>query len=184
MEFRTERLILRPWSINDAESCYEYASNPEVGPNAGWPIHTSVENSKDIIKNVLAVPDTYAVCRIEDNKAIGSIGLLIGEKSNIGITDDEAEIGYWIGVPFWGQGLIPEAVICIMEYSFEVLKMNKLWCGYFDGNEKSKRVQKKCGFRYQYTLKDKEWPLMKDIRTEHISCITREDYSRRLLSLD
>ena len=53
MVFETERLILRPWKEEDAESLYRYAKNPKVGPIAGWPVHTSVENSKEVIKNVL-----------------------------------------------------------------------------------------------------------------------------------
>lgn len=173
MRFETERLILRPWIIEDAESLYEYAKDPLVGPIAGWPVHISVENSCEIIKNVLSADETYAVCLKENNKAIGSIGLMIGEKSNIDIPKDEAEIGYWIGVPFWGQGLIPEAVRELMRYAFDDLEMKQLWCGYFDGNEKSKRVQEKCGFKYHHTNKDIKWPLMNDIRTEHISQITR-----------
>lgn len=181
MTLETERLILRPWSDSDAEDLYEYAKNQKVGPVAGWPVHTSVENSLEIIKSVLAVPETYAVCLKEDNRAIGSIGLMIGEKSNLEIAGDEAEIGYWIGVPFWGQGLIAEAVRELMRYAFEDLNMKKVWCGYFDGNEKSKRVQEKCGFQYQFTNKDKEWPLMNDIRTEHITCITKEQWERNIL---
>lgn len=50
MEFVTERLILRPGKASDAESLYQYANDPAVGPIAGWPVHTSVENSLDIIK--------------------------------------------------------------------------------------------------------------------------------------
>ena len=52
MRFTTERLILRPWEENDAKSLYEYAKDPKVGPAAGWPVHTSVENSLEIIRNV------------------------------------------------------------------------------------------------------------------------------------
>ena len=52
MTLETERLILRPWKEDDAESLYKYAKNPEVGPIAGWPVHTSVENSREIIKSV------------------------------------------------------------------------------------------------------------------------------------
>lgn len=176
MRFETERLILRPWTIDDADSLYEYAKDPLVGPIAGWPVHTSVDNSREIIKSVLSASETYAVCLKKDNKAIGSIGLIIGEKSNINIVEDEAEIGYWIGVPFWGQGLIPEAVRELMRYAFDDLGMKKLWCGYFDGNEKSKRVQEKCGFKYHHTNKDIEWELMNDIRTEHITSITRRQW--------
>lgn len=178
MEFRTERLVIRPWQSSDAESCYEYAKDPQVGPAAGWPVHTSVENSKQVIEAVLSTDETYAVCLKEDNRAIGSIGLLIGERSNIEIPDNEAEIGYWIGVPYWGKGLIPEAVRELIRHGFEDLKMEKLWCGYYDGNIKSKRVQEKCGFQYHHTNQDVPCALMGDIRTEHITCMTKEDWQK------
>ncbi|MGN0413464.1 MAG: GNAT family N-acetyltransferase [Lachnospiraceae bacterium] len=167
----TERLILRPWEESDAESLYEYAKNPEVGPIAGWPVHTSVENSREIIRDVLSAEETYAVCLREDNKAIGSVGLMIGEHSNLDLPEEEGEIGYWIGVPFWGRGLIPEAVREVIRHGFEDLKLKRLWCGYFDGNIKSRRVQEKCGFVYHHTNKDIYWKLMDDIRTEHITCL-------------
>ncbi len=178
MVLKTSRLILRPWIETDAESLYEYAKDPSVGPIAGWPIHTSVENSRDIIRDVLSMPETYAVTLKEEDKAIGSIGLMIGESSNITNKADEGEIGYWIGVPYWGQGLIPEAMRELMRHGFEDLNLTTLWCGYFEGNEKSKRAQEKCGFKYHHTEKDKKWPLMNDIRTEHITCITREQWRK------
>ena len=174
--FETERLILRPWKESDAEDLYQYASDPAVGPIAGWPVHTSVENSREIIREYLSKPGTYATVLKSNNQAIGSIGLLFDEASNISLEENEAEIGYWIGVPFWGQGLIPEAVRELIRYGFEELHLEKMWCGYFDGNEKSKRVQEKCGFRYHHTNKDVPWPLMGDIRTEHITCLTKEDW--------
>lgn len=177
MEFTTERLILRPWQESDAESLYEYAKNPAVGPIAGWPVHTSVDNSREIIRTVLSAEETYAVCLKEDKKAIGSIGLMMGKASNLEIAEDEGEIGYWIGVPFWGQGLIPEACRELIRHAFVDLNLKKLWCGYFDGNLKSKRVQEKCGFQYHHTNKNIYWKLMDDIRTEHITCLTREEWS-------
>lgn len=174
MIFETERLILRQWSMDDAESLYEYARDPQIGPIAGWPVHTSVENSREIIKNVLAVPETYAICLKQDNRAVGSVSLFIGGKSNIDIADDEGEIGYWIGVPFWGKGFVTEAVKEIIRHGFEDLALKKLWSGYFEGNIKSKRVQERCGFTYNHTNRDKPWPLMGDIRTEHITCLTEK----------
>ena len=51
MILETERLILRPWEERVANDLFQYASHPEVGPNAGWPAHTSVENSREIIKS-------------------------------------------------------------------------------------------------------------------------------------
>lgn len=176
MIFETKRLILRPWKLSDAENLYKYARNPLVGPIAGWPVHTSVENSCEIIKTVLSEPETYAVVLKENGEPVGSVGLMIGNRSNIGLPDMEAEIGYWIGVPFWGQGLIPEAVFEMMQYGFEELNLNKLWCGYFDGNLRSKRVQEKCGFHYHHTAEKVPCAIENLLRTEHITCITKNEW--------
>jgi len=67
----------------------QYASNPDVGPIAGWPVHTSIENSKEIIKSVFSSLETYAVVLKETMQPVGSIGLMIGFASNIGIPDTE-----------------------------------------------------------------------------------------------
>ena len=179
MILETERLILRPWEETDAENLYEYAKDDRVGPITGWPVHTSVENSREVIKTVLSAPETYAVCLKEDNKAIGDIGLMIGRQSNIGLPDTEGEIGYWIGVPFWGQGLIPEAAREIIRYAFTDRHLEVLWSGYFEGNEKSRRVLEKCGFTYHHTEKDIHWKAMGDIRTEHITRLTKEEWKNR-----
>lgn len=176
MTFTTERLILRPWEEADAESLYEYARDPRVGPIAGWPVHTSVENSLEIIKNVLSAPETYAVCLKSDNRAIGSIGLIPPMQSHTEAAEDEIEIGYWIGVPFWGNSYIPEAVREMQRHAFEDLGYNAMWCGYYDGNEKSKRCQEKCGFKYHHTEKDKTCDLMGDVRTEHFTYLTKEKW--------
>ena len=85
MILETERLLLRPWEERDAEDLYRYASHPDVGPIAGWPVHTSVENSREIIREVLSAPETYAVVLKENGHPVGSIGLMIGETSNIGL---------------------------------------------------------------------------------------------------
>lgn len=176
MPLETERIILRRWKESDAEDLYKYASDPAVGPIAGWPVHTSVENSREIIRGVLSAPETYAVVLKETGRPVGSIGLMLGKASNIGIPDTEGEIGYWIGVPYWGRGLIPEAVREMTRYGFEDLKLEKIWCGYFDGNEKSKRVQEKCGFRYHHTAENVPCALEGVLRTEHITCMTREEW--------
>lgn len=176
MILETERLILRPWNEGDAESLYKYAKNPEVGPVAGWPVHTSVENSREIIKSVLSADEIYAVCLREDNVAIGSIGLTLPAQSHTQAADDEIEIGYWIGVPYWGLGLVPEAVKALQKHAFLDLGYSAMWCGYYDGNEKSKRCQEKCGFKYHHTEENKPCKLMGDVRTEHFTYLTKEQW--------
>ncbi|MBQ3665104.1 MAG: GNAT family N-acetyltransferase [Lachnospiraceae bacterium] len=69
----TERLILRRWEESDAEDLYKYASDPDVGPIAGWPAHQSLDESRYVIKNVFNGQEAYAVCLKEDGKAIGAI---------------------------------------------------------------------------------------------------------------
>ena len=81
-----------------------------------------------------------------------------------------------MGVPFWGNGYIPEVVKRLQKYAFEELGCTALWCAYYDGNAKSKRVQEKCGFKYHHTEADKPCALMGDIRTEHFMYITKEDW--------
>ena len=176
MRFETERLILRPWIESDAESLYEYASDPAVSGPTGFPVHKSAEESREVIKNILSADGNYAVCLKPEDKAVGCVSLMIGEKSNIKCAGNEAEIGYWIGVPFWGNGFIPEAVCRIMRYGFEELGLEKLWCGYFDGNEKSRRVQEKCGFVYHHTNRDLFWEKTGETKTEHITCITYNEW--------
>jgi len=177
----TERLILRPWKETDAECLYEYAKNPHIGPAAGWPVHTSAENSRQIIRDVLSTSETYAVTLRNDGIAIGAIGLMFGEKSNLQLGDGEAEIGYWVGEPYWGKGIIPEAVHALMRSAFNELCVSKIWCGYFEGNEQSKRVCEKCGFKYHHTEYGKQWPLINATMTQHIACIRQEEFNAGLV---
>lgn len=179
MNLETKRLILRKWTENDAENLYKYAKDPAVGPIAGWPPHKSIDESLEIIKNVLSGEQSYAICLKTDEKAIGAIELKLNGHTDMPTRDDECELGYWIGKPFWGQGIAPEAANEIIRYGFENLGMKKIWCGYYDGNDKSKRVQEKCGFKYQRTTQDIDVPLMHEKRVEHVTCLTKEEWRMR-----
>lgn len=179
MILTTKRLILRPWEESDAESLYTYAKDPSIGPIAGWPVHTDVKNSLEIIRNVLNTPETYAICLKEDNEAIGSVGLHLNGSTDLTDRDDECELGYWIGKPFWGNGYVPEAAQEIIRHGFEELGMTAIWCGYYDGNIKSKRVQEKCGFIYHFTSEELEVPLMNEVRTGHVSRLTKDQWMLR-----
>lgn len=179
MKFTTDRLILRPWEVTDAEDLFRYAKDENIGPVAGWPAHTSVEESRSIIEGVFSKPEIYAVAIKENNRAIGCIGLLIGKDSNFPISEQEGEVAYWLGVPFWGQGLIPEALETIIQHSFENLELETLWCGFFEGNEKSKKAQEKCGFQHSHIVENQYNQFMNDYRVEHISRLNRSDWQAR-----
>ncbi len=172
----TNRLILRPWRDTDAEALYKYASDPDVGPIAGWPVHTSVENSLEIIRTVFSAPETYAIVLKETDEPVGCCGIMFANSLHTAdMEQQEAEIGYWIGKPYWGQGLVPEAVEAILARCFNELELSAVWCGYYEGNLKSKRVCEKSGFRFHHTNPDIVSPLGNK-RTEHFYKMTKEDY--------
>ena len=176
MTLKTERLILRCWKDSDAESLYAYAKDPDVGPIAGWPAHQSIEESRDVIKNVFNGKEAYAICLKTENIAIGAIELKLNDHTDMTERDDECELGYWLGKPFWGQGIVPEAVKEMLGHAFEDCGMQKVWVGYYDGNEKSRRVQEKCKFRYQWKSEDVDVPLMHEKRTGHVSSMTKDQW--------
>lgn len=175
-DLETERLILRRWEESDAEDLYKYASNPDVGPIAGWPAHQSLDESRKVINNVFNGKEVYAICLKEDGKAIGAIELKLNGHTDMTERDDECELGYWLGKPFWGQGLMPEAAREILRHAFEDIGMSKVWCGYYEGNTKSKRVQEKVGFKYQWTTEGVDVPLMHEKRTGHVNSMTKEEW--------
>ena len=174
----TQRLILRKWTEEDAESLFEYAKDPEVGPITGWPPHKNVEESKNVIRNVLNGAECYAICRKENNIAIGSIELILNSHTDMTERDDECELGYWLGQPFWGRGYMPEAASALIRHGFEDLGMTPIWCGYYDGNRKSKRVQEKLGFVFHHTCNEVPVPLFNEVRVGHTNVMTKDHWEK------
>lgn len=172
----TERLILRSWQEKEAGTLFKYASDPDIGPIAGWAPHTSVENSLEIIRTVFAAPETYAAVLKDIGEPVGCCGIMFSDGlHSVTMKPGEAEIGYWIGKPYWGQGFIPEAVKALLSRCFNELALDAVWCGYYEGNIKSKRVCEKSGFKFHHTNRDILSPLG-DKRTEHFYLMTKEDY--------
>lgn len=178
MILTTPRLILRPWQEDDAESLYKYASDPRVGPNAGWPVHTSIDHSLSVIRSVLSSPETYAVVLRPTGEAVGSIGLSVGRKGTRRVGPRAAELGYWIGAPYWGMGYIPEAADELIRRAFEDLGMRVIWCGCYEDNARSARVQEKCGFVYHDTIYDATCTEPDRLCTEHFSRLTRRRWRK------
>ena len=170
----TPRLLLRPWEEADAEECFRYARDPRVGPAAGWPVHADLEESRRVIREILSAPETYAIVLRQTGKPVGSIGLHFDSATAEG--PDEAELGYWLGAPWWGQGIVPEAARELLRHAFEDLGLSKVWCCYYEGNEKSRRVQEKLGFRYQKTVENMPLPLLGETRTDIVNRMTREEW--------
>ena len=143
----TRRLRFRPWTDADAEVLFKYASDPDVGPRAGWPPHQSIEDSLNVIRTFFANGHTWALELKETGEPIGCMGYMIHGESNIGIGENDAELGYWIARPLWNQGLCTEALQAMIDYCFNKQGFQTLWCDFFVDNPASGRVMEKCGFR-------------------------------------
>ena len=124
----TARVLLRRWTVADAEALFKYASHPEVGPAAGWPPHSSVAESLEIIQTVFSAPEVYAIVLKETGEPVGSCGIMFADGvHSAAMGECEAEIGYWIGRPYWGLGITTEAVLALKERAFADLGMRALW---------------------------------------------------------
>lgn len=143
---QTDRIILRPWLESDAETLFKYASDPEVGPRAGWPPHKSVEESLQIIRTVFNNDHTWAIVHEETGETIGCMGYYTHGESNISIGVNDAELGYWVARPYWNQGICTEALRLLIDYCFNVKGFQTLWSDFFVDNPASGRVMEKCGF--------------------------------------
>lgn len=170
----TERLVLRPWREGDAESLFELARDPRVGPAAGWPPHRSVAESGEVIRTIFSAPETYAVVLRGTDRPVGCVGLLFGASAHFPIGASEAEAGYWVGTDWRGRGLIPEALGGLSRRAFGELGLTALWGCCFVGNRASRRVMEKCGFRY--VRSEATLPVCPD-GSQHageVLCLTRE----------
>jgi len=143
----SERLMLRPWSENDADSLFRYASDGRVSEMALWPRHTSVEMSRDVIRQFF-MPNrhSFAMVHKESGEVIGCIGLVPEGDEHYAVMPREREVGYWIGYPYWGQGLTTEALKALLSYCRNHLGLYSVLLTTDIRNYGSRRVAEKCGF--------------------------------------
>src|SRR5688500_15729272 len=152
---QTARLTLRPLTLDDAERLHELVTAREVALNTLRIPHPYPEGMAEewIGKRKEQEADGEFAFAIDDGALVGVIGLHLKRD------DDTAEIGYWLGVPYWGRGYASEAAAALIRFGFEALNLNKIYAGYFSRNPASGRVLQKCGMRYEGTLRQhhKKW---------------------------
>jgi [ribosomal protein S5]-alanine N-acetyltransferase len=149
IKITTNRLILRPLQLNDAEAMYlGWATDLEVIKYLSWKPHLSVEETKRII--------SYWISNYPDPKfyiwGIQIInGPLIGTISIHSIHDgfERGEIGYALAKPYWNRGFVTEALQGLIDYAFGIVGFNRLEAHHALGNPASGRVLEKVGFQYE-----------------------------------
>ncbi|MDI9469075.1 MAG: GNAT family N-acetyltransferase [Bacillota bacterium] len=174
----TESLILRPFRTADLRDFNEYAQVPGVGELAGWVHHRSLEESKEILDLFIQEKKTLAIVEKKSGRVIGSIGIEPYNEASVGEEYRPLkcrEIGYALSRDYWGQGLMPQAVSRVLNYCFEDLKLDAVFCGYFKRNHQSRRVAEKTGFRY---VCDLMLPTLYDTQEDSVlTVIHREDWA-------
>ena len=146
----TERLILRPFKHSDLSDLYEYASVEGVGEMAGWMHHKNAEESQTVLERFISNDRTFAIVFKENNKVIGSLGIeRYGMEKSLSefFNYTGSELGFVLSKDYWGKGIMPEALMAVIDHLFNVLDLDFLTCGHYDFNIRSKRVQEKCGFK-------------------------------------
>ena len=146
----TERLIIRPINLDDAEDMFEYATRDDVGPNAGWQPHKEISASKKTIESMISNFLTefnigvFSIVYKENKKMIGTIGVHRFNKRY-----GSCEIGYVLNPLYWGKGIIVECAQRVIKWLFDDLNLYRIECGHFDFNYQSKRVIEKLDFKFE-----------------------------------
>lgn len=140
----TERLKLRPVTLNDIHDMYEYASDEETVTYI-FPIHQSLHDTRESIADYfMSAPfGKYGIELKETGKLIGTIDLRVEDQHNI------AEIGYALNKAFWGQGYVPEAANELLRLGFEELQLMRIFATHDIDNPKSGRVMEKIGMKIE-----------------------------------
>ena len=149
----TVRLILRKARTGDAEDIYAYSKDPEVARHVLWTAHESIGDSRAYIRYLQSQyrngePGSYVIERKADRRVIGTVGWMSFTPEH-----HSAEIGYSIARDCWNQGIMTEALACMLRISFESLGLNRVY-GYYElDNPASRRVMEKCGMALEGILR-------------------------------
>ncbi len=152
----TERLILRPLTLEDASDVFAYASEPEVALYVPWEAHRSLEDSRDFIASLVerarrGEPDTWGIVDRSSGRMIGSIRLEYRP------THAQASVGYVLGRRHWNRGLTTEAVRAVLRFGFKEVGLNRISAVCHVENAASERVMRKVGMTYEGTVREGYW---------------------------
>ncbi len=143
---------LRKFKLEDKQGLIELANNPNIAKNLrdGFPHPYTEEDADNFIQSSIESEPTTRFCIEKNGAYVGNVGL----HPDSDIYRKNAEIGYFIGEPFWGQGIASQAIKMMVEYGFKELKLHRIQAGVFDYNVASRKVLENAGFEYEGTAKE------------------------------
>lgn len=140
----TEKITLRPWTLDDIPSFAKYANNLNVSRflTDRFPFPYTEADAKGFIEMATSDPQKFIFCIEKNNEAIGGIGL----HPQIDIRRKNAMLAYWLAEPYWGRGIMTEAIEKIVAFGFETMDIHRIYAQVFHTNIASQRVLEKSGF--------------------------------------
>ncbi len=149
---QSKRLLLRPFAVSDAPRVQQLAGDREIAATTSLIPHPYPDGEAE--RWISTHPQSFAngesarfaITLRADSLLIGAIGLEIQPKHN------RAEVGYWIGRNYWGQGYATEALRVVLTYGFS-RGLHRIWAEHFAHNPSSGRVMQKAGMRHEGTLR-------------------------------
>ena len=151
MELQLSHCTIRSYLASDAESLAKYANNRKIWQNLrdGFPHPYSIDNAREFIHKATRMkPETmFAIC-VSHEAAVG-----IGFTLHTDVERISAEIGYWLGEPFWGRGIMTEALEAVTRYAIREHQLTRVYAVPYDTNKASFRVLEKAGFKLEGRMK-------------------------------
>lgn len=155
----TERLLLRRFELSDAQALYDnWASDPKVTKYLMWPTHQNVEVSERVVRDWVESynKENYyqwaIVLKGESDQPIGDIAVV-----NMDEAVSMVHIGYCIGSPWWHKGITSEALKAVIDFMFQKVGAERIESRHDPKNPNSGAVMKKCGMKYEGTLRKSDW---------------------------
>lgn len=186
----TERIVLRPVRVEDAEDIFEYAVDPDTGPRAGWQPHRTIEDTKELLR-IWTTPNIaetqFAVIYKPVGKVVGTMGVVHLNKKKkdekdifvnklLESNNSVYEIGNTIGKAYWGKGISTECLKEMTNYLFENTDADVVITTHYGENKASGRVQEKCGMKILGTYeREHAWFNTQD-KTMIVRGKTREEW--------
>lgn len=151
----TPRLRLRKLTMHDAQDIFEYSQDPLVAKHVLWDAHRNVSESRNYLRYMLrkyrmCEPASWGIEWKETGKIIGTIGFMWIQTDNAC-----AEVGYSLARAHWGKGIMTEALHAVIDYGFDMLKLNRIEAIHECSNPASGSVMRKCGMQFEGTLRQK-----------------------------
>ena len=148
-ELRTPRLTLRRLMVTDAPDMYEYASRHEVSEYLTWYPHPTRAYTREYLQYLggryaAGMFYDWGIVYEPDGKMVGTCGF-----TAFHCTSDAAEVGYVLNPEYWGRGIAKEALLRVLQFGFEELKLHRIEARFIQGNDRSRRLMESVGMQFE-----------------------------------